>query len=149
MEILRRSASKEILRLLWNQKIHYHVHNSPPRIPVLSQITPIHTLPPHFPNMHFNIILPPTPRSSEWFLPFRLFNQHFFYKFILSSMLTICPANLMLFYLIAIRYLVKSTNYGALIMIFFLPPPVTSSLLGPNIPVSTLFFSQRHSYSIG
>jgi len=36
-------------------------------------------LPPHlyFPEIHSNIILPSTPRSSELFLPFRFSNQNF------------------------------------------------------------------------
>jgi hypothetical protein len=31
---------------------------------------------PQFPDIHFNIILPSTPRSSEWSLPLRLSNQN-------------------------------------------------------------------------
>jgi hypothetical protein len=31
---------------------------------------------PYFPNFHFNIILPSTPRSSEWSRPLRLSNQN-------------------------------------------------------------------------
>jgi hypothetical protein len=31
----------------------------------------------YFPKIHFNIILPSTPRSSEWSLPSRLANQNF------------------------------------------------------------------------
>jgi hypothetical protein len=40
------SASHEILHLLWNPKIHYYVHKSPPLILILSQMSPVHTFPP-------------------------------------------------------------------------------------------------------
>jgi hypothetical protein len=65
------SASQEIPCLLWNPKVHYRVHNSPPLIPVLDQMHPVHTFPPFFPKIPSNIILPSTPRSSKWSLPFR------------------------------------------------------------------------------
>jgi hypothetical protein len=43
-----RLASQEIPRHLRHPKVHYRVHNSPPTVPFLSQINPIHTLPPYF-----------------------------------------------------------------------------------------------------
>jgi hypothetical protein len=37
-----------ISHILWNPKIQYHVHNSPPLIPMLTRIHPVHTLLPYF-----------------------------------------------------------------------------------------------------
>jgi hypothetical protein len=58
------SASQEFLRLLWNQKVHYRVHNSPPPVPVLCQMHSVHTLPRYFPKIHSNIIHTTTPNLS-------------------------------------------------------------------------------------
>jgi hypothetical protein len=39
------SASQEILHLLWNPKVHYHIHTILPLVHILSRMKPVHTLP--------------------------------------------------------------------------------------------------------
>jgi len=65
------SQPVKILPALWNPKVHYHVCKSLLLAPILSHMNPLHNFPSYIPKIHFNIILPFTPRSSEWCLHFR------------------------------------------------------------------------------
>jgi hypothetical protein len=56
-------ACQEILRIWWNLKDHYCLHNSSPIFPALSRI--------RFLGNTFYITLPPMPTSSNWSPAFR------------------------------------------------------------------------------
>jgi len=49
-------------------KFHYLIHKHPPYVPILRQINRVQTFLSHYFKIHFNIILPSTPRSYKWSL---------------------------------------------------------------------------------
>jgi len=66
LEANKFSASQEIPHTLCNPKVHYCTHNSPPTVPILCQINPVHGPSSHFLKIIFNTIQPSTLRSSKW-----------------------------------------------------------------------------------
>jgi hypothetical protein len=66
------AAPQEPPSISWNPKVQYRVHKSPPLVPILSHVNPIHSIPSYLSKIHFNIVHPPTSWSWSWswlFLP--------------------------------------------------------------------------------
>ena len=129
------SASHEIPCILCNPKAHYCIHKCPPSFPTLRQIDPVHTSTSHFLKIYLNIILPSMFGSPKWSLSLRFPHQntpplpHTCYK--------PRPSNSSWFITQTIlreQYRLLSSSLCS-----FLHSLVTSSLLGPNTLLITLF----------
>jgi hypothetical protein len=75
LNINKLSATEEIPRILWQPKVHSRFHNSPPLVPILSNIKPVHALQ-FYITIHFNIIPPRRPRYWRRSLSFKFSNQN-------------------------------------------------------------------------
>jgi hypothetical protein len=70
------ASIQELTKILWNPKVHYRVHKSPPLVPILIHINPVHTTPSYLSKIYFNIVHPTTSWSSTWSLSFWLSHQY-------------------------------------------------------------------------
>ena len=137
-EANRFSAGQQIPRILWNPKVHCRVYKSPPPVPVLSQINPVHA--PHHTSWWSILILSSHLRLglTNGLFPSRV-PTNILYAPLFSPVHTTCPAHLILFYLIA--RIIFDDEYRSLSSSFcsLLHSPINSFLVGSNILLSTLF----------
>jgi len=98
-------ASQEIVRSLWNRKVHYHIIKRLTLASILSQINSLHTCSYYFLKIYFNIIIQSKARSSSGLLPSALPTKACIHSSYLPIRTTF-PT-----YLILLTFITRSTDH--------------------------------------
>jgi hypothetical protein len=132
-EVTSFAASGEPLSILWNPKVHHHIHKSSSLVPVLSQTNPVHTPYSIVPRPIW--ILSPTCVLVFLVLSFPLPFLPITYThssgplFVLHAPPTHPPS------LDHSNYTWRKVQFTKILIHL----PITASLFSPTIPLSTLF----------
>jgi len=132
------AASQEIPRISRNPKVHYRTHKRPPPVSILGQPNPVHIPTSHLLDIHLNIIHPSMPKFPQW-SPSLLFLHQDPIHPLSSPIRATCPAHLILLHFITYTILGEEYKSFSSSLCNLLHSPVTSSLLGPNNLLNTLF----------
>jgi len=132
------AASQEIPRISRNPKVHYRTHKRPPPVSILGKTNPVHIPTSHLLEIHPNIIHPSMPSSPQWSPSLRFLHQDPIHSLLFTHTRHMpSPSHSSRFYhptILGEEYKSFSSSLWNL-----LHSPVTSTLLGPNILLNTMF----------
>ena len=121
-----------------NPKFHYRTHKRPPPVFILDQPNPVHIHTSHLLEIRSNIIPPSTPRSPQWSPSLRFPHQDPIHP-LSSPIRATCPVYFILLDFITRTILGEEYKSFSSSLCNLLHSLVTSSLLGPNILLNTMF----------
>ena len=134
------AASQEIPHISWNPKVHYRTHKHPPPVSILDH--PIQSIYTHPTSWRSVLILSAHLRLG---LPSGLLPSGFptktLYTPLSSPIRVTCPAHLIILDFITRTILGEEYKSFSSSLCSLLHSPVTSSLLGPNILLNTMFWN--------
>ena len=134
------AASQEIPRISRNPKVHYRAQKRPPPVSILGQPSPVQSIYPYPTSWRSILILSTHLRLG---LPSGLLPSGFptntLYTTLSSPIRATCPAYFILLDFITRTILGEEYRSFSASLCNLLHSPVTSSLLGPNILLNTMF----------
>jgi len=131
------AASQEIPSISRNPKVHYRTHKRSPPVSILGQPNPVHIPTSHLLEIHPNIH-PSTSRSPRWSPSLRFPYQDPIHP-LSSPIRATCPVHFILLDFITRTILGEDYKSFSYSLCNLLHSPITSSLLGPNILLNTIF----------
>ena len=142
----RFAASQEIPRISRNPKVQYRTHKRPPSVSILA--SPIQSIYPHPTSWRSILIISTHLRLG---LPSGIFPSGFptkaLYTPFSSPIRATCPAHLIFLDFITRAILGEEYKSFSSSLCSLLQSPVTSSLVGPNILLNTMFSNTRRFLS--